>query len=106
MISKPAFESAHRPAHARAHRMSIVECPACGYEPIDQISIVHGRCPKCHGFSWHRLPLPGSLLYEHRRLPGGDQAELPRRRAGYHRQAARGLRMHGCHLSPGLGANN
>lgn len=106
MISKPAFESAHRRGRGPARRMSIVECPACGYEPIEQISIVHGRCPKCQGFSWHRLPLPGGLLYERRPLPGDDRAAQPRRRVGYHRQTAPAVASHGCHLSSGFGGRN
>ena len=41
---------------------SFVECTQCGYEPADQLSMRPGRCPKCHGYSFHRLPVPGGLL--------------------------------------------
>lgn len=46
----------------RANRVSIVECCRCGYDPEEQIVVTRSRCPKCHGFSWRRIPCPGSLL--------------------------------------------
>ena len=40
---------------------TFVECTQCGYEPVDQFSTKQ-RCPKCGGFSWHRLPRAGALV--------------------------------------------
>jgi hypothetical protein len=45
-----------------APTITFVECTQCGYEPEDQVSMRPGRCPKCHGYSWHRLPVPGGLV--------------------------------------------
>jgi hypothetical protein len=39
----------------------IIECPTCGYEPDEQVVMRPVRCPKCHSFTWHRVPRPGML---------------------------------------------
>ena len=62
MISRPSPESLHPAPIRKPPRMWFIECPACGFEPPDQISIHPRRCPKCHGFSWHRLKRPQSLI--------------------------------------------
>jgi hypothetical protein len=62
MISKPSPELLHAARPLKPPRMWFIECPACGFEPVDQISIHVMRCPKCHGFSWHRLKRPMSLM--------------------------------------------
>ena len=65
---------------------SFVECTQCGYEPADQYSVKPGRCPKCHGFSWHRVPVPGGLLsavdYRDGLARQSRQATEPALRAG------------------------
>ena len=47
-----------KPQDARAH---IIECPACGYEPNEHLVIRRMRRPKCHLFTWRRVPRPGML---------------------------------------------
>ena len=47
-----------KPEGANAY---IIECPTCGYEPDEQVVMRPIRCPKCHSFTWHRLPRPGML---------------------------------------------
>lgn len=45
-------------------RVYEIECDTCGFAPAEQLSIPRGRCPKCHGFAWHRVPQTrGSLSY-------------------------------------------
>ena len=39
-----------------------VECPACGYEPEEQLVLPRFPCPKCHCDSWQRRKRPGSLV--------------------------------------------
>jgi len=60
MISNPHWihEVAKVPCEAGAF---IIECPTCGYEPDEQLVVRPIRCPKCHGFAWHRIPRPGML---------------------------------------------
>ena len=72
MISEPQWthgpESFVPPHHAAP--AFVIECPTCGYEPPDQRSIHFNRCPKCHAFTWHRVPIAGRLL------PGNEVAPL------------------------------
>jgi hypothetical protein len=75
MISHPQWMG-HEPyvADARAGAY-IIECPTCGYEPEEQVRLLPMRCPKCHAFTWHRLPRPGML--------GGRALAIPPGFPGY-----------------------
>ena len=59
MISNPQWMG-HEPYHQEVGAY-IIECPTCGYEPDEQLLIRPIRCPKCHSFTWHRVPRPGML---------------------------------------------
>ena len=39
-------------AAAGDSRVSRIECPACGYEPTDQVNGPKRRCPKCFSGTW------------------------------------------------------
>lgn len=60
MISNPHW-SLEQPAPHPSTDSYIVECATCGYEPEEQLLIRPVRCPKCHCFTWHRIPRPGML---------------------------------------------
>ena len=64
MIARTPFDSSDDPYPLvrSLARVWFVECATCGYEPADQLSTHQGRCPKCHTFTWRRLPRPGSLI--------------------------------------------
>lgn len=58
MIAKPLTEQCILAAilpSDRGRPVSFIECRTCGFEPADQLSTNQERCPKCHGFTWHRV---------------------------------------------------
>jgi predicted Zn-ribbon and HTH transcriptional regulator len=58
------IERIHQAGNPRTSRLALyfVECTRCGFEPADQLSLQAGRCPKCHGFAWHRVTIPGGMI--------------------------------------------
>lgn len=40
--------------HRPAARTTFVECPACAYEPPEQLLVPRAPCPKCHASCWKR----------------------------------------------------
>ena len=76
MIAQP-LRNSERMMHLMqsAPETSYLECTRCGFEPEDQYSQSQ-RCPKCHGFSWRRVPRPGGLLAAVSRASGASDRWL------------------------------
>ena len=55
----------------------MIECHTCGFEPKDQNTPPHCRCPKCHGFAWNRLPRPHSLAIANSEKPALAGVAIP-----------------------------
>lgn len=51
------------PFQRNPHRAVIfqLQCRSCGFEP-DDVVVAPKVCPKCHGESWERFAIPGSIL--------------------------------------------
>jgi hypothetical protein len=63
MISEPQGQSGQAGGVQFAKfNPCFVECYTCGYEPEHTLSVFQGRCPKCHAFTWRRLPRKGGPL--------------------------------------------
>jgi hypothetical protein len=58
--SFPTFDPHKQAGEARVEIFR-AQCHACGFEPADPMS-PPPICPKCHGSSWERFVLPGSIL--------------------------------------------
>jgi hypothetical protein len=58
--SFPTYDPHHRDREAMVEVFR-AQCHACGFEPADPLS-PPAVCPKCHGSSWERFVLPGSIL--------------------------------------------
>ncbi len=55
----PAYD-AYRHLAGRAPIFQL-QCRSCGYEP-EGVLVPPKLCPKCHGESWERFVIPGSIL--------------------------------------------
>ena len=77
MISHPQWTTANNNVAAKPDGATafIIECPTCGYEPDEQLLMRPMRCPKCHRFSWHRIPRPGMLADRLVGQPSFDREE-------------------------------
>ena len=58
----PTFDPHRRPdGVGRLRTLIQCHCSQCGYDPPDVFD-PPAACPKCHGSSFVRSPVPGSLL--------------------------------------------
>ena len=75
MISHPQWThlNEHLAPRPKSSGAFIIECPTCGYEPDEQLVLRPMRCPKCHCFTWHRVPRPGMLADKLIGEPTADQ---------------------------------
>jgi len=76
MISHPRLANLNPDPAAPPESASvfIIECPACGYEPDDQLFLRTMRCPKCYRFAWRQRPRPGMLREKPAAGPGAATA--------------------------------
>jgi hypothetical protein len=47
-----------RPVRWKISGALYIECPTCGYEPLEQGELPRHACPKCHADTWRRRLRP------------------------------------------------